>query len=188
MAPIQIVEPHLTSNAVEVLTARYLSRGPDGRPTETPGGLFARVADAVARPEERYGSDVHAFAERLHRAMVRLEFLPNSPTLMNAGGRVPQLAGCFVARENPGGIPGARGQCRVQDREPVRARDPDGRSGHVRDGLHPGLQGHNVYRQGSRARQVLSALGGRTGACPDCGVEFAEGSSLCRICGFTHGT
>ena len=91
MSSIQIVEPSLSSNAVGVLTARYLRRGSDGTPAETPGALLARVAEAVASPEGRYGGDADGFAGRLHRAMVGLEFLPNSPTLMNAGGPVPRL-------------------------------------------------------------------------------------------------
>ncbi len=88
----------LSSNAVEVLRARYLRRGPDGAVEETPEALLDRVAHAVASAEQRFGSASRAaqWEERFHAAMSNLEFLPNSPTLMNAGRPPGQLSACFV--------------------------------------------------------------------------------------------
>ena len=90
------IEPRLTSNALEVLRARYLRTDADGRVSETPAEMFWRVASHVAASERRYGEDPDAAAEAFYDAMVRLEFLPNSPTLMNAGTAAGQLAACFV--------------------------------------------------------------------------------------------
>jgi ribonucleoside-diphosphate reductase alpha chain len=84
----------LTENARHVLARRYLLRGEDGAPAETPEGLFRRVASAVAqaeRPEQR-----GEWAARFEARLDALEFLPNSPTLMNAGRPGGQLAACFV--------------------------------------------------------------------------------------------
>jgi ribonucleoside-diphosphate reductase alpha chain len=88
----------LSSNAVAVLRARYLRRGPDGAVEETPEALFDRVARAVASAEQRFGSAARAaeWEERFHAAMANVEFLPNSPTLMNAGRPPGQLSACFV--------------------------------------------------------------------------------------------
>ena len=80
----------------EVLERRYLLRDGEGRLGETPEGLFRRVAAAVAAPEARYGEDPEAWGEVFYGLMVRGEFLPNSPTLMNAGTPLGQLAACFV--------------------------------------------------------------------------------------------
>ena len=80
----------------EVLERRYLLRDEEGRLGETPEGLFRRVAAAVAAPEARYGEDPEAWGEVFYGLMVRGEFLPNSPTLMNAGTPLGQLAACFV--------------------------------------------------------------------------------------------
>lgn len=90
--------PMLSANALEVLRARYLRRAPDGDVAESPDALFARVARAVAAAEHRFGAPRQAaeWAERFREAMTRLEFLPNSPTLMNAGTGVGQLSACFV--------------------------------------------------------------------------------------------
>ena len=90
------IEPHLTANAQEVLRARYLRKDDKGRIIETPAEMFARVAAHVADVERRYGGDPTAAADQFYEAMARLEFLPNSPTLMNAGTRLGQLAACFV--------------------------------------------------------------------------------------------
>jgi len=90
------VEPTLTANAVQVLQARYLSTDADGRLRETPADMFWRAAIAVAAAEERYGASPGAAADAFYDAMARLQFLPNSPALMNAGTPVPQLAACFV--------------------------------------------------------------------------------------------
>jgi ribonucleoside-diphosphate reductase alpha chain len=79
-----------------VLRGRYLQRDATGRVVETPDELFRRVADAVARPEAAYGGDVAEIAARFESAMRTLRFLPNSPTLMNAGTELDQLAACFV--------------------------------------------------------------------------------------------
>jgi ribonucleoside-diphosphate reductase alpha chain len=81
-----------------VLEERYLRRDPEGRVMETPEELFRRVARAVAAAELRYGGEKTATqqAEAFHEAMVTLKFLPNTPTLMNAGIPQGQLAACFV--------------------------------------------------------------------------------------------
>ncbi len=88
----------LSGNARTVLEARYLARE-QGRLVETPAQLFSRVADNVAAPDAAYGasaSQTQAAAQRFRALMAGLEFLPNSPTLMNAGRRLQQLAACFV--------------------------------------------------------------------------------------------
>ena len=86
----------LTVNAAAVLTQRYLRKDWDGKVVETPAQLFKRVARAVAAAEERYGGDAAQVEEAFYRAMVSFDFLPNSPTLMNAGTDVGQLSACFV--------------------------------------------------------------------------------------------
>ncbi len=85
----------LTANALAVLRARYLARA-DGVLVETPEQMFRRVAVHIANVEG--GSTEHkaAVAIRFERMMTSLEFLPNSPTLMNAGRPLGQLAACFV--------------------------------------------------------------------------------------------
>ena len=90
------IEPQLSANAREVLRARYLRKDDRGQIVETPAGMFARVAAHVAEVERRYAGDPTAIAPVFHEAMARLEFLPNSPALMNAGTRMGQLAACFV--------------------------------------------------------------------------------------------
>ena len=85
---------HLGRNAREVLSRRYLLRDDAGQPVETPAGLFRRVARAVAQAEPP--ADREGWAARFEARMAALEFLPNSPTLMNAGRPGGQLAACFV--------------------------------------------------------------------------------------------
>ncbi len=86
----------LTRNAEEVLKRRYLLKNEKGEVTETPAQMFRRVARAIAKPEKRYGGDAAEAEERFFSAMTGLDFLPNSPTLMNAGTRLGQLSACFV--------------------------------------------------------------------------------------------
>lgn len=91
--------PELTESAWAVLRRRYLRRDDAGQPVETPAEMFARVARAVAAPDALYGAgaaQVEATCERFARRMASLEFLPNSPALMNAGRPHGQLAACFV--------------------------------------------------------------------------------------------
>ena len=88
----------LTDNALAVLRARYLARE-GGLVVETPQELFRRVARHVSNVEGRYGTTADELAEvraRFEQMMADLEFLPNSPTLMNAGRPLGQLAACFV--------------------------------------------------------------------------------------------
>jgi ribonucleoside-diphosphate reductase alpha chain len=85
----------LSVNAVKVLQRRYLKKDESGTVIETPGEMFNRVASAVAAPDAEYGAEHTAFDE-FHAAMTSLDFLPNSPTLMNAGTAMGQLAACFV--------------------------------------------------------------------------------------------
>lgn len=88
----------ISENAKAVLERRYLARDEQGQPTETVDGLFRRVANAVAEGDRRFDSkaDVVATAKEFYELMVSLDFLPNSPTLMNAGRPLGQLSACFV--------------------------------------------------------------------------------------------
>ncbi len=87
----------IKENAIKVLEKRYLQRDKDGNPTETVDGLFNRVASAVAEADKKFGSeDVTSVTKEFYDMMTNLEFLPNSPTLMNAGRPLGQLSACFV--------------------------------------------------------------------------------------------
>jgi ribonucleoside-diphosphate reductase alpha chain len=85
-----------SENARTVLARRYLRKDAGGRVVETPGQMLRRVARAVAAAEARYGGDPQSIEARFFDALARLELLPNSPTLMNAGRESGQLAACFV--------------------------------------------------------------------------------------------
>jgi ribonucleoside-diphosphate reductase alpha chain len=86
----------LSEHALEILCERYLRRSDAGELVETPDGMFARVARAIAEPAKTFGEDNRFWEARFLERMHRLEFLPNSPTLMNAGLPGGQLAACFV--------------------------------------------------------------------------------------------
>lgn len=89
----------LSQNGLRVLEARYLKRGSDGGLEETPSELFHRVGRAVAEAERAYGADqeqVDLRAGEYQRLMASGTFLPNSPTLMNAGRDRGMLSACFV--------------------------------------------------------------------------------------------
>ncbi|XES76697.1 MAG: adenosylcobalamin-dependent ribonucleoside-diphosphate reductase [Candidatus Bathyarchaeia archaeon] len=90
------VQPKLTVNAMEVLKARYLLRDEHGTLLETPTKLFERVAKAIAKVDARYGDDPVESEQVFYDLMAKLEFLPNTPTLFNAGTRIGQLSACFV--------------------------------------------------------------------------------------------
>ncbi|HEM45883.1 MAG TPA: adenosylcobalamin-dependent ribonucleoside-diphosphate reductase, partial [Alphaproteobacteria bacterium] len=95
----------LTPSALEVLRRRYLCRGPDGEPCETAEEMMRRVARHVASAESAFGGDAKAWEKRFFEALGSLSFLPNSPTLMNAGRAYGQLSACFVLPV-PDDIPG----------------------------------------------------------------------------------
>ncbi|MGC8889006.1 MAG: vitamin B12-dependent ribonucleotide reductase [Candidatus Micrarchaeia archaeon] len=89
----------LPMNSLVVLAARYLLKNEEGKIVETPKQLFTRVANAIASVESRYGAseeDIAKLAGEFYNVMTRFEFMPNSPTLMNAGTRLGQLSACFV--------------------------------------------------------------------------------------------
>ena len=88
----------LSAQAKIVLRARYLAKNMTGMIVETPKQLFWRVATDVAQAERLYPptSRLPDAAQRWYECMARLDFLPNSPTLMNAGRRLQQLSACFV--------------------------------------------------------------------------------------------
>ena len=90
--------PRLSRNALVVLRRRYLGKDAAGRVIETPDQMFRRVAADIARAEDAYPAHTRlANADgEYYRLMRRLEFLPNSPTLMNAGRPLQQLSACFV--------------------------------------------------------------------------------------------
>ncbi len=88
----------LTENALRVLERRYLAKDKQGQVIETPEAMFRRVARNIASAELIYDpkADVKAREEEFYQSMASLEFLPNSPTLMNAGRELGQLSACFV--------------------------------------------------------------------------------------------
>ncbi len=88
----------LSDNALRVLERRYLAKDGEGKATETPQALFRRVARHIASAELTYNpqGDASYYEEAFYQLMENLEFLPNSPTLMNAGRELGQLSACFV--------------------------------------------------------------------------------------------
>ncbi len=89
----------LSDNARTVLELRYLVKDEHGRPVEEPEDLFWRVARAIAAPDADYGASakaVEAIAETFYELMASCVWMPNSPTLMNAGRPLGQLSACFV--------------------------------------------------------------------------------------------
>lgn len=86
----------LTENALKTLEARYLLKDENGNVIETPEAMFRRVACAISSAERLYGGDPALWEDRFYEIMSDLRFLPNSPTIMNAGKEIGQLAACFV--------------------------------------------------------------------------------------------
>ena len=88
----------LTQNAMTVLKKRYLQKDAQGNIVETPEALFRRVAKNVAQADRFYHPeiDLPLLEDEFYSLMASLDFLPNSPTLMNAGRELQQLSACFV--------------------------------------------------------------------------------------------
>ena len=89
----------ISKNALSVLERRYLTKDENGRVVETPDEMFLRVAKAVAEAEKNFGAteeEIARAAELYYQMMSELDFMPNSPTLMNAGKPLGQLSACFV--------------------------------------------------------------------------------------------
>lgn len=88
----------INGNALRVLEKRYLGKDGDGRVVETPEEMFRRVTENVAEADKFYDpeADCESTARGFYEMMVSFEFLPNSPTLMNAGKELQQLSACFV--------------------------------------------------------------------------------------------
>jgi ribonucleoside-diphosphate reductase alpha chain len=91
-----IVFMELTENALKVLSRRYFLKDEEGKVIETPAGMFRRVAKAISVAESMYGGNTEEWEEKFYALMTDLKFLPNSPTLINAGKNMGQLAACFV--------------------------------------------------------------------------------------------
>ena len=90
---------NLSENAIKVLEKRYLKRDASGKCIEGPADMFRRVADTIASGDLQFGatqSDVDKLSDRFYDAITNCYFMPNSPTLMNAGRELGQLAACFV--------------------------------------------------------------------------------------------
>ncbi|MBM3156660.1 MAG: adenosylcobalamin-dependent ribonucleoside-diphosphate reductase, partial [Chloroflexi bacterium] len=88
----------ITPNARAVLERRYLVKDEKGKVIESPEDMFRRVAHHIASAELLYNpkADIKELEERFYQSMINMEFLPNSPTLMNAGRELGQLSACFV--------------------------------------------------------------------------------------------
>jgi ribonucleoside-diphosphate reductase alpha chain len=101
-----------STEALKILERRYLLKNSEGRIAETPKGMLCRVAKNVAQADKLYGAkeeEVKETEEKFYQLMKDLKFLPNSPTLMNAGTRSQQLSSCFVLpiKDNMSGIFGS---------------------------------------------------------------------------------
>lgn len=83
----------LSPNAQAILSKRYLAKDKEGKPIETIEGMFRRVAETIASAEKE---NPEKYAQEFYNLMTSLDFLPNSPTLMNAGRPLGQLSACFV--------------------------------------------------------------------------------------------
>ena len=93
------IDEILSPNSLKVLQKRYLKKDEDGNPVEKPSDMFMRVAENIAAAEKAWGAtdaEVAEVSEDFYELMTSLEFLPNSPTLMNAGRELQQLSACFV--------------------------------------------------------------------------------------------
>ncbi len=89
----------LTENSLKVLKRRYLKKDASGKVIETPEEMFRRVARAIAEPDRNFGfseEDLKKLEDNFYDSMASLDFMPNSPTLMNAGRPLGQLSACFV--------------------------------------------------------------------------------------------
>ena len=89
----------LSENAIKVLEKRYLKRDKDGNPVEKPQDMFYRVASFLANADKKFGasdSEIEETTKEFYETITNRYFMPNSPTLMNAGRELGQLAACFV--------------------------------------------------------------------------------------------
>lgn len=94
---LPVLNKKITVNALKVLKERYLLKDEVGKIIETPDQLFWRVANNIAEGERRFNpAVVQSYAQKFYDIMANLDFLPNTPTLMNAGTRLQQLSACFV--------------------------------------------------------------------------------------------
>jgi ribonucleoside-diphosphate reductase alpha chain len=106
--PADLPEPKITPNAMKVLEKRYLGKDEKGRVQEDPKQMFWRIAENLAQAEMRYGASpqqAETVAREFYTLMSTFKFLPNSPTIMNAGRELQQLSACFVLPV-PDDVPG----------------------------------------------------------------------------------
>ncbi|MFP4458742.1 MAG: vitamin B12-dependent ribonucleotide reductase [Candidatus Zixiibacteriota bacterium] len=94
----QLQKADLTKNSLTVLKKRYLKRNKSGDVTEEPEDMFKRVAETIAMVDKEYeqNANIKETALRFYKLMTERKFMPNSPTLMNAGRYLGQLSACFV--------------------------------------------------------------------------------------------